>query len=350
MNCYDLLNVKVDATDAEIKKAYRKLALTSHPDKNIGDPDAEEKFKKLSEAYQVLSNAESRKKYDDNGYRLEETDQSFADPEKLFSALFGGGKFVDLVGEISIGQEMQEALREQAEFESPEEKTSSSQTKIAKAQLRAIEREKRVEKLLNNLIMKLSIHTEALDSPEVDASFRALSEIEAVTLSKESYGFEMLQALGSVYVNKSRAWLSSNNIDWRSGWGIGGWVQNAKGQYQVFSESISTLNAAIELKKAFDALANADKDEVTLDERKALEDDAADKGLKAIFKGTSLEIQSVVREVCDKLLSNTDSDTLQRRAKALLILGEAFTGITRHKNIKTDEYEYLTPQQQRING
>lgn len=87
----------------------------------------------------------------------------------------------------------------------------------------------------------------------------------------------MLQALGSVYVNKSRAWLSSNNIDWRSGWGIGGWVQNAKGQYQVFSESISTLNAAIELKKAFDALANADKDEVTLDERKALEDDAADK-------------------------------------------------------------------------
>ena len=141
-----------------------------------------------------------------------------------------------------------------------------------------MEREKRVDTLLDNLIMKLAVHTEALPSPQVDASFRALAEIEATTLSAESFGWEMLQTLGAVYANKSRAWLASYNPDWRSGWGFGGWVQNAKGQYAMLSDSISTLNAAIELKKAFDALSNADKTgNLSIDERRVLEDTAADK-------------------------------------------------------------------------
>ncbi|TIB03478.1 hypothetical protein E3P92_00500 [Wallemia ichthyophaga] len=340
-----------------------KHALTSHPDKNMGDPQAEEKFKTLSEAYQILSNPDTRKRYDNNGYNIAEIsgNQSFTDPETLFSTFFGGGRFKDLVGEISIGAEMREALREHAEIEASKsftvedktrEKTRLSQTKIAKAQVAALEREKRVNTLLHNLIMKLSIHTEALESVHVDASYRALSEIEATTLSSESFGWEMVQTLGAVYVNKSRAWLSSHNPDWRSGWGLGGWMQNAKGQYAVFSESISTLNAAIELKKSFDALANAEKDGVGIDERRVLEDDAADKvkGLKALFKGTSLEIQSVVREVCDKLLDDADTVTLHRRAKALLILGQAFCSVERHRNALTDEYEYRTPQPQQIDG
>jgi len=61
---YEVLNVSRDATTTEIKKAYRKLALKYHPDKNPGDKEAEEKFKIISEAYAVLSDSEKRKIYD----------------------------------------------------------------------------------------------------------------------------------------------------------------------------------------------------------------------------------------------------------------------------------------------
>jgi curved DNA-binding protein len=61
---YKILGVNKNASDAQIKKAYRKLAIKYHPDKNQGDKNAEEKFKQVSEAYQVLGDADKRKKYD----------------------------------------------------------------------------------------------------------------------------------------------------------------------------------------------------------------------------------------------------------------------------------------------
>ncbi|CAD8116682.1 unnamed protein product [Paramecium sonneborni] len=64
---YKLLNVEPKATQNEIKKSYRQLALQLHPDKNQQDVNAKEKFQKISEAYQILSNDEKRKMYDETG-------------------------------------------------------------------------------------------------------------------------------------------------------------------------------------------------------------------------------------------------------------------------------------------
>jgi molecular chaperone DnaJ len=64
---YEILGVKKDATDDEIRKAYRKLALKFHPDKNPNNPDAEKKFKEAAEAYDVLSDKEKRQAYDSRG-------------------------------------------------------------------------------------------------------------------------------------------------------------------------------------------------------------------------------------------------------------------------------------------
>ena len=61
---YKMLGVSKSASAADIKKAYRKLALKYHPDQNKGDKGAEAKFKEISEAYAVLSDAEKRKQYD----------------------------------------------------------------------------------------------------------------------------------------------------------------------------------------------------------------------------------------------------------------------------------------------
>jgi len=67
---YDELEVNKTATLDEIKKAYKKLALKHHPDKNPGHPEAEAKFKKLGEAYEVLSDPDKREFYDLHGYYM----------------------------------------------------------------------------------------------------------------------------------------------------------------------------------------------------------------------------------------------------------------------------------------
>ena len=67
MDYYEILGVERNATKVEIKKAYRKLAMKYHPDKNPGDKEAEEMFKKINEAYQVLSDDEKRAIYDRYG-------------------------------------------------------------------------------------------------------------------------------------------------------------------------------------------------------------------------------------------------------------------------------------------
>jgi molecular chaperone DnaJ len=91
---YKVLGVSKDASPEDIKKAYRKLARANHPDSKPGDAAAEERFKSISEAYSVLSDADRRKEYDEQrtlfgsgGFRVPPPGQGPRD----FNDLFGGG-------------------------------------------------------------------------------------------------------------------------------------------------------------------------------------------------------------------------------------------------------------------
>jgi len=94
---YEILGVGKGATAEEIKKAYRKVALQYHPDKNPGNKEAEEKFKEAAEAYEVLSDAEKRAQYDrfghsrpgNGGFRGQ--DMNMEDIFSQFGDIFGGG-------------------------------------------------------------------------------------------------------------------------------------------------------------------------------------------------------------------------------------------------------------------
>ncbi|MDA8549834.1 DnaJ domain-containing protein [Aquiluna sp.] len=94
---YKILGVSKDVSDADLKKAYRKLAKDNHPDLHPGDAPAEARFKDISEAYDVLSDAEQRREYDairamGGGARFQAGGQG-AGFEDVFSNLFGGGGF-----------------------------------------------------------------------------------------------------------------------------------------------------------------------------------------------------------------------------------------------------------------
>ena len=101
---YNVLGVSEDASEKEIKKAYRKKAMEYHPDRNPDDPEAEKKFKEASEAYEVLSDPEKRQRYDQFGHAGLGNDrgagrgrggQGFRDVEDIFDAfneIFGGGR------------------------------------------------------------------------------------------------------------------------------------------------------------------------------------------------------------------------------------------------------------------
>ena len=65
---YEILNVSKEADGKEIKRAYRRLAIQYHPDRNPDNPEAEEMFKEAAEAYEVLSNPERRQVYDQYGH------------------------------------------------------------------------------------------------------------------------------------------------------------------------------------------------------------------------------------------------------------------------------------------
>lgn len=92
---YEVLGVDRNASGDEIKRAYRKLAVQYHPDKNPDDAHAEEKFKELGEAYDVLMDAEKRASYDRFGHAAFQQSggfgRGFHDPFDIFREVFGGG-------------------------------------------------------------------------------------------------------------------------------------------------------------------------------------------------------------------------------------------------------------------
>ncbi|KAG8913620.1 hypothetical protein FRC00_001985 [Tulasnella sp. 408] len=382
---YDILEVKVDATTEEIKKAYRRMALLHHPDKHPGDPMAEERvskgssftptagklicafiilqFKNIAVAYQVLSDPERRKKYNEFGAKESGSDAGYVDPEEVFSAIFGGDRFVPIIGEISLGKEMKEALQQAEEAEeeeasattiegstpvqrdskgkpilSPEQKAKKLEKEKKIAAEKARLREERVKKLVENLDRKLSIYVESVTGAPTDAevakSWREICRLEAEELKTESYGVDLLHAIGFVYTAKSRHYLASYSTPW----GVGGWLHNVQGKYHVISETVSTVRSALELKRVFDELAAAEKTGISPEEKRRLEEQAAEKGLQALFKGAKLEIDSVLRETCDRILGDerVPKDKVIARATALGMLGDAYLAVRKDSETESE--------------
>ena len=124
---YEALLISPQATEIEIKKAYRKQAILLHPDKNPNDPEAHAKFQAVGEAYQVLSDPQLRAAYDKYGKESAKPDSGFEDPAEFFAVIFGGEAFQDWIGEISMMKDMTKMM-EMSEKEQEQEQAQAATT------------------------------------------------------------------------------------------------------------------------------------------------------------------------------------------------------------------------------
>ncbi|GAA5951088.1 hypothetical protein JCM3765_004677 [Sporobolomyces pararoseus] len=392
MAYYDLLGLPVTCTTEEVKKAYRRLAIKNHPDKNPDDPQAADRFKEIAIAYTTLSDPGLRHTYNEFGKSKSDGGdaEAMVDPEAIFSTLFGGERFMDIIGTISLGSEMKSAMQEAEDDEEEDQtvatnsnsastttngsastgSTVSTTSKSNKPQLtpeqqairdqkrqqkeeqerkisqeKAKVREKRVKALAVKLRDKLALFSEQAvgeEDKQIADGVRTMWSIEAEELKKESYGVELLHTVGFVYESKSKHFLASTGP---IPFGVGGWFHSAKSTAHIFNQTVSTVRSAYALKDVFEAIQKAEESGVSVEEKKKLEDKAAQMGLHALFKGAKLEVESVIREVCDRVLSPTGVEdtttssgavsgkvplaTLRKRAVALGILGEVFGAVVK---------------------
>lgn len=450
---YDALGVKPDATEIEIKKAYRKLAIKLHPDKNPDDPTAHEKFQTVGEAYQILSDTELRKQYDKLGKEGAKPDHGFEDPSEFFTMIFGGEAFEDWIGEISMMKDLTKSMeismrdmeeenptaaaedvaasteaaaeKESAYGRTPEvhvenekpttagatsdipirdakpapasgastprpqgvsnrlaiedkptvtdkaeedaaataagmteeekrlrekEKKKGGLTKEQREELAAFEmerrkiRDERVETLAKKLVDRISVWAETDKGKDVTDAFREKMRLEVENLKMESFGIEILHAIGQTYVSKATTFLKSQKplIG-----GVSGFFSRLKDKGNMVKDTWGTVSSAISAQMEIEEMARAEEkggEDWTDEKRAEYEKRVTGKILAAAWRGSRFEITSVLRDVCDKVLYDKKVKIEKRieRAQALVMIGEMFAKAERDPD---EEGEYMAFEQ-----
>jgi len=438
---YDALGVPPNATEIEIKKAYRKQAIKLHPDKNPDDPTAHEKFQAVGEAYQVLSDADLRKQYDKLGKEGAKPDSGFEDPSEFFTMIFGGEAFTDWIGEISLMKDLTksmeittkemeeegqsaaeasmaaeanaaketsgtftgsgstastektataEAVPEKAEaagarHEIPvrdstaqpssgtstprpsgvptrlaitdrtEEEAAATAAGMTEEEKRLREKEKkkgglsreqreelaafeeerkrirdeRVDTLAKKLTDRMSVWTETDKGKDVTDAFREKMRLEVENLKMESFGLEIMHAIGQTYVAKASTFIKSQKPIIG---GVSGFFSRLKDKGNMVKDTWGTVSTAIQAQMEIEEMAKMEEKggEEWTDEKKAeYEKRVTGKILAAAWRGSKFEIQSVLRDVCDQVLYDKKVKMEKRieRAHALVVIGEMFAKV-----------------------
>lgn len=210
------------------------------------------------------------------------------------------------------------------------EKKKGGLTKEQREELAAYEmerkkvRDERVNSLAEKLVNRINVWTETDKSADVTASFKEQMKLEIENLKMESFGLEILHAVGQVYTSKGTNFLKSQKF-----LGIGGFFGRLKDKGQLAKDTWGTISTAIDAQMSMEAMAKAEEaggDEWTDEKKAEYEKLVTGKILAAAWRGSRFEIQSVLRDVCDKVLGDKSIKLEKRieRAQAIVIIGEMF--------------------------
>ena len=174
-------------------------------------------------------------------------------------------------------------------------------------------------------------------------TFKSMAQIEADSLKTESYGIQLLHTIGYIYSSKADTCLT--RLDYQEGhvfqkvWSFGNsWTGALKERAHMVSETVGTARTIVDLHVSFTKLKDLEKktqeDPESLtaaekDQKQKLEFEAAQKGMEALWRVSKSEVETTLREVCDRTLSDSwgDKQILRRRAIALRALGEIYCNV-----------------------
>lgn len=208
------------------------------------------------------------------------------------------------------------------------EKKKGGLTKEQREQLAAYERERalvrkqRVETLERKLVDRISVWTETDKGTDVTKAFQEKIRLEVENLKLESFGLDILHAIGATYLSKATALLRSQKM-----FGMGGFFSRLRDKGTLVKDTWSTISSAIDAQQTVEEMARMEEkggEEWTEERRVEFERRATGKILTAAWRGSKFEIQSVLREVCDGALNDKKVSLAKRleRAEALVLIAE----------------------------
>ncbi|SMN19954.1 similar to Saccharomyces cerevisiae YER048C CAJ1 Nuclear type II J heat shock protein of the E. coli dnaJ family [Maudiozyma saulgeensis] len=341
---YDILGIQPEATSTEIKKAYRRKAMQTHPDKHPDDPDAQRKFQEVGEAYQVLSDESLRKRYDEFGKDDAVPQQGFEDANEYFSAIFGGDGFKDWIGEFSLFKELSEATEKMNEEENGtttdetdmmkhdgEKKSDSSSSKkmtkeqrqklLEMEQKRREDMMKQVDELAIKLNEKVDQYILALNGNHLDEFTRKLDQ-EIEDLKLESFGLELLYLIARVYKTKANNFIMSKKT-----FGFSKVFTGTRDNARTVKSAYNLLSTGLEAQKTMEQMSKVNPDELDQYERAKFESNMAGKALGVMWAMSKFELERKLKEVCNKILNDKSASKKERlaKAKAMLFIAEKFS-------------------------
>lgn len=253
---YDLLGVSTNATQSEIKKGYYKEARKVHPDKCPDDPDAATKFQTLGQAYQILSNEQTRAAYDKNGKSDNENQDAMVnaiDPTVFFNVMFGSTLVEPYVGELWIAsvadlmmkdmaeqQDMAKAMSEDEMNEQFAEKLAGKSANAEEAKIKQKKREVMIAMYLREKIQAAVDGTESMDD------FGAKAQMEALKIAEGSFGSTFLTAIGFQLEIEADEYIGFRN----SFLGLDGHKASARKNASNVSANLKITGAAIKAANA----------------------------------------------------------------------------------------------------
>jgi len=320
---YDLLEVSPTASENEIKKGYMKMARKWHPDKNTENPNAEEKFKEVNEAYQILKDAEKRKRYDKVGRMKDGGADQQPDLRDLFRGLFGGGKFDHVFGDVDGFSlfSMMSDMPPTPDTTTTTVSTSDSSTttpppqmsdEAKQAKLKEIEENQKriVEHLAGFLTDKLKSwllgHIQ---------EFEDTANGEAVDMSDFPGGGALLVHIGYLYEQEGKQHIGRY-------FGLQSFFCEVREKAHLLKETFSLISSVVKVHAAEEKMQKeGQNDELAIK--------MTSEGLSAIWKLGKLEIENIVRRVCEAVLQDpqVDKATCRRRAEGVERLGEIYTKV-----------------------